>query len=383
MAKRTVRSNPAVAAFYLDGGENETPILDETTVSQNLYGVPMGEIVINNLSKRFWLGVGLNKTPFELSNVIVLKNSGETPNPNVLYNSGTLIVNSEDNNVWIGTGNTGTGNSFVSISSGGPSTSNRFSYQSTAPSNPVAGDIWFNSSDGRYLVYVDDGDSEQWVEVAGGGGAGGSGSQGEQGVGIANAIINTEGELVLELTDSTIINLGIVVGSSGATGPQGPTGATGPTGPTGATGPTGPTGATGPTGPTGATGPTGSTGATGPIEEVLSLFIDASPEDITTGIKSHRVIPYNSEILEWYILSNQTGSIEFDIKKSSFLNYPSTSSIIGTEEDYPKLVSQDKNLNIGVSGWSNLNAGDVLEYVINSNTGIQSVELYLKIRRLA
>jgi|694.fasta_scaffold01918_6 hypothetical protein len=116
MPKRTVRSNPAVAAFYLDGGENETPILDETTVSQNLYGIPMGEIVINNASKRFWLGVGLNKTPFELSNVIILENSGETPDVSVLYNAGTLIINTVDNKVWIGTGNQTTDGSFVPIS---------------------------------------------------------------------------------------------------------------------------------------------------------------------------------------------------------------------------------------------------------------------------
>lgn len=116
MPKRTIRSNPAVAAFYLDGGQNETPILDETDVSQNLYGIPMGEIVINNLSKRFWLGVGLNKTPFELSNVVILENAGETPNANTLYNAGTFIINTVDNKVWVGTGNSTTEGSFVPIS---------------------------------------------------------------------------------------------------------------------------------------------------------------------------------------------------------------------------------------------------------------------------
>jgi hypothetical protein len=291
---RRLLKNPALTIYSVDG-EQETPILNESVINEKYNGIGLGEAIINYKSKRFWIGTGLSRKPIEVPNVIILNNSGETPDESVVYNSGTLIVNSEDNNVWIGTGNTGTGNSFVSISSGGPSTSNRFSYQNTAPSNPVAGDIWFNSSDGRYLVYVDDGDTEQWVEVAGGGPVGDSGPQGEPGVGIANATINTEGELVLELTDSTIINLGTVVGSSGPTGPQGPTGATGATGPQGLTGATGPTGISvtntdvnsngdliitlsnsniinagnvigpaGPTGATGATGPTGATGATGP-----------------------------------------------------------------------------------------------------------------------
>jgi hypothetical protein len=52
-------------------------------------------------------------------------------------------------------------------------------------------------------------------------------------------------------------------GATGATGPQGLTGPAGATGATGATGLTGPAGATGATGATGLTGPAGATGATG------------------------------------------------------------------------------------------------------------------------
>ena len=52
-------------------------------------------------------------------------------------------------------------------------------------------------------------------------------------------------------------------GNTGATGPQGPKGDTGATGPQGPTGPKGPQGATGPKGPQGATGPTGPKGSDG------------------------------------------------------------------------------------------------------------------------
>lgn len=115
MAKRTVITNPAVAAFYLDG-INETPVLDQSNIDQNSYGVPMGELIINNKSKRFWLGAGLRNTPFELSNVILLQNSGETADTSTLYNAGTLIINTVDNKVWVGTGNATTEGSFVPIS---------------------------------------------------------------------------------------------------------------------------------------------------------------------------------------------------------------------------------------------------------------------------
>jgi hypothetical protein len=189
-------------------------------------------------------------------------------------------------------------------------------------------------------------------------------------------------------------------GSRGATGPTGPTGSQGiqgptgsqgiqgPTGPTGSQGIQGPTGSQGIQGVTGATGATGSqgiqgtpgpTGATGPTEDNITLFIDATPDDITTGNKGYKQIAYNCEAIEWYVISGQTGSIEFDIKKSSFANYPSTTSIVGS--DYPGLSGAMKDSNTGITAWGGLSAGDMIDFVINSNTGVQSVGLFIKIRR--
>lgn len=97
--------------------------------------------------------------------------------------------------------------------------------------------IWIDSDTGIQYIYVNDGNSFQWVQL-------GTGTQG-------------------------------ATGAIGATGIQGPpngaTGATGVSGPQGATGPSGgATGATGPAGPIGATGDLGSTGATGVPGEITS-----------------------------------------------------------------------------------------------------------------
>lgn len=35
----------------------------------------------------------------------------------------------------------------------------------TAPTNPVSGDLWFNTNDGVMFMYFNDGNSSQWVEV--------------------------------------------------------------------------------------------------------------------------------------------------------------------------------------------------------------------------
>jgi len=113
---RRLLKNPALTIYSVDG-EQETPILNENIVNQEYNSIGLGEAILNYKSKRFWIGTGLSRRPIEVPNVIILNNSGETPDSTVTYNAGTLIVNSEDNNVWIGTGNTGTGNSFIPLNS--------------------------------------------------------------------------------------------------------------------------------------------------------------------------------------------------------------------------------------------------------------------------
>jgi hypothetical protein len=98
------------------------------------------------------------------------------------------------------------------ISEGSP----RFFFQSSEPDGLIEnGSFWYHSETGVLYIYINDGDSEQWVDSIGIRGATGPAGQQE------------------------------------ATGPQG---ATGPTGQQGITGPTGQQGITGPTGPQGATG---------------------------------------------------------------------------------------------------------------------------------
>ena len=100
----------------------ETPVdTDILAQSGAGNGLLMGEAAINNSMKRFWIGMGKYQTPIEISNVLILKESGETPSMQTVYNAGTLIINTVDNLAWIGTGNRTTEGSFVSINGGGVS----------------------------------------------------------------------------------------------------------------------------------------------------------------------------------------------------------------------------------------------------------------------
>jgi hypothetical protein len=278
------------------------------------------------------------------------------------------------------------GDSFIQFGDGttqGTAT-NRFFFGATAPSGSALGDRWLDSINGRIFTYVGDGNSSQWVEFGAGsqgvtGINGATGSQGTQGVTGATGSQGIQG--VTGATGSQGIT-----GATGATGSQGIQGVTGATGSQGIQGVTGATGSQGIQGVTGATGATGSqgiqgvTGATGPSEDVLSVFIDSTPDNISIGKKGYRLIPYDCQALEWYVVAGQTGSIQFDVKKSTFANYPSTTSIVGS--DYPSLSGQFKNSNTGITAWSGMSAGDMIDFVINSNTDIQSVGLFIKIRRI-
>jgi hypothetical protein len=115
-------------------------------------------------------------------------------------------------------------------------------------------------------------------------------------------------------------------------------------------------------------------------EDTIGFFIDTTPDDVSTGSKGFKRIAYDAEVLEWSVFGGQTGSISVDLKKSSYGTYDSFTTFVGG--DNPRLVSQIKNQNTGVTAWGGLSAGDLVEYVIDSNTGIQKVGVFVKIRRL-
>ena len=126
-------------------------------------------------------------------------------------------------------------------------------------------------------------------------------------------------------------------------------------------------------------GISGEVGATGsPSPDVITLFIDATPDDIQIGKKAQRLIPYDCSISEWYIVTGQTGSIQFDIKKSTFSNYPTTTTIISSGP--PLLNNQNKNSNPSVTGWATISSGDMIEIWVDSNTDIQNISLFLKLQ---
>ena len=175
-------------------------------------------------------------------------------------------------------------------------------------------------------------------------------------------------------------------GIQGATGPQGLVGNTGATGPQGSTGNTGIQGATGPqglvgnTGAQGATGPQGQQGQIGATVGTIGISLNGNGAYISTGSKGYLTIPYDCTLTQWQLVASATGSIVIDVKRASYANFPTTTSIAGTE--LPTLTNQQKNQDLSFSSWTTaIAANDVLEFVVNSNTNVTFCNLNIKLTK--
>ena len=113
-----------------------------------------------------------------LSNGIITSGSWAGSTISGLY-GGTGYTTYTKGDILVGAGNTfvkfgvGANNYVLGASSASGSgltwrtASSATATTSIAPSNPLSGDFWYDSSDGSLSVYYNDGDTSQWVEVAG------------------------------------------------------------------------------------------------------------------------------------------------------------------------------------------------------------------------
>jgi hypothetical protein len=164
---------------------------------------------------------------------------------------------------------------------GGIGSQGTFNALDNAPINPINGNAWFDTNEGRLYVYYDG----FWVESTSNeaGPTGPTGPVGADGMFVVSEIepaspengevwYNSEtGQMLVYIDDYWVES------SSAIIGPTGPTGATGPSG-----GPTGPQGPTGAQGEVGVTGPTGVEGPTGP-PGVDAILPDGVTADILVG----------------------------------------------------------------------------------------------------
>lgn len=104
----------------------------------------------------------------------------------------------------------------------------------------------------------------------------------------------------------------------------------------------------------------------------LGTSVDGMGSVVTIGSKGKITIPYNCTITEWYVVSDVSGSIVFDVKRAG-------TSIIGAGNK--PTLSSGSSANAAVSGWTStaITAGDIIEYNIDSAATLTHASLTLKI----
>ena len=116
---------------------------------------------------------------------------------------------------------------------------------------------------------------------------------------------------------------------------------------------------------------------------VIVFIIDGGGSVISTGEKGHLLIPFDCEIEEVSLLADQSGSIQIDIWKNTYNNFPPSDSDSICGGNKPAISSGNKYQDSGLENWTKtINAGDVLAFNVDSCSDITLVTIILKIKKV-
>lgn len=97
----------------------------------------------------------------------------------------------------------------------------------------------------------------------------------------------------------------------------------------------------------------------------FGITVDGAGTALTTGSKGYVNMPYNGYITSWAMVANAASTIILDLKKSTYSDFPTTTSITGA--NYITMSSVVKNNSSVLTSWSlTFSTGDIYEFVINS-----------------
>jgi hypothetical protein len=114
------------------------------------------------------------------------------------------------------------------------------------------------------------------------------------------------------------------------------------------------------------------------LAEFITVTFDGNGADIAISSEIRTVIPYNAQIVGWYIDSNADGDIVIDVRKLDEGWPTATESIVAGLP--PRLSAQSENSNTTLTGWdTEIIAGNHMSFVVTSVSGIQRAILKLKV----
>jgi hypothetical protein len=116
-------------------------------------------------------------------------------------------------------------------------------------------------------------------------------------------------------------------------------------------------------------------------EEIIGILVDNGSTVLSTGVKGQRIIAWDCEVVEWTVSSSDSGAIEWDINWSSYSDWPTTASVGGLS--LPSIPATNSKSRDDSVNWvkTTFNAGDIIEFEIDSVTTLTNCMLSLRIRR--
>lgn len=112
-----------------------------------------------------------------------------------------------------------------------------------------------------------------------------------------------------------------------------------------------------------------------PEPGAISFIID-SGDVISKGIKGDMEIPFNAEIQEITMISDDEGTISVDILKSDFKSFPNSISIFGNK--LPSIISNIKSKTILNK---KINKGDILTFDVVKCIGVKRLLISLTVTK--
>ena len=123
---------------------------------------------------------------------------------------------------------------------------------------------------------------------------------------------------------------------------------------------------------------------TADLTRTINFVVDAGSSPMSYGVKGDMTLDVTGKLISWTLIGDQEGQVQFDIKKTDYANFPTFSSICGTEK--PTLgnintgTKQRINRNTTLSTWNTaLNAGDILQFEIVYALNIQRCVVSMKL----
>lgn len=115
---------------------------------------------------------------------------------------------------------------------------------------------------------------------------------------------------------------------------------------------------------------------------ILEIVIDGAGQPPVVGVKLDIPCNFAGIWTGWWLVADQAGSIQLDLWKDTYANFPPTVADTITAAAKPAIVTAAKNQDAGLTGWTTaFAAGDILRVNLDSVTTITRVTLGLKWKR--